>query len=232
MNSELAPLSNIEAIVFDVIGTLVDEDATFASTSAEVAARSGIADADQLCTEWVRLLDARMNDVVTATSPWQPHRHLVSAAGQEAVQNLGGKLTPEVTQVLNGVDRMYRAWPDVAAGMRQLASDHLMVGLSNGDLSSLAWLASSNQLSWHVALSTAAVRTFKPADAAYQYVAEAVDLDPTSTLFVAAHAWDLRAAAKQGFRTAFVSRPRADRPAATDVVDVTVDDLLELAQRV
>ena len=230
MTSELVPLPNIDAIVFDVIGTLVDEDATFASASAEIAICSGIADADDLCSEWVRVLDRKMDDVVGARSPWQAHQHLVAAAGEEAIQKLGGIMTPDVSEILNAVDRSYQAWPDVAPGMRSLASNLLLVGLSNGDLSSLAWLAASNQLSWHAAVSTAAVSTFKPADAAYEYVATAVDLDPARTLFVAAHPWDLRAAAKHGFCTAYVARPNADRPSTADRFDLTVGDLLELAE--
>jgi hypothetical protein len=41
------------------------------------------------------------------------------------------------------------------------------------------------------------------------HLVEVVVFDP---LFVAAHPWDLRAAAEHGFRTAYVSRPAAERP--------------------
>ena len=46
---------------------------------------------------------------------------------------------------------------------------------------------------------------------------------------VAAHAWDLRAAASHGLRTAFVARPGADRPRHDDHFDLSVPDLRALA---
>jgi 2-haloacid dehalogenase len=47
---------------------------------------------------------------------------------------------------------------------------------------------------------------------------------------VAAHPWDLRAAARHGLRTAYVARPGAEPPAPDDRFDVRVSDLAELAQ--
>jgi 2-haloacid dehalogenase len=47
---------------------------------------------------------------------------------------------------------------------------------------------------------------------------------------VAAHPWDLRAAARHGLRTAYVARPGADAPEPGDRFDFTVRDLAELAQ--
>jgi 2-haloacid dehalogenase len=130
--------------------------------------------------------------------------------------------------MLAGVDRAYRAWPDVTDGMRALRQNRLVVGFSNGDLDSLAALAMTNDLPWHVVLSTASARTFKPAEAAYRLVIDALSLDPARTLFVAAHTWDLRAAAKVGFRTAYLSRPLAEQPRANDQFDLRVENLLEL----
>lgn len=46
---------------------------------------------------------------------------------------------------------------------------------------------------------------------------------------VAAHPWDLRAAAENGFSTCFVDRPGSERPTADDTFDLTVGDLGELA---
>lgn len=80
------------------------------------------------------------------------------------------------------------------------------------------------------ALSTGSVRTFKPAPAAYQYAIDALRLDPARTLFVAAHPWDLRAAAEHGFRTAYIARPGAQRPSADDRFDLHADDLTALVE--
>lgn len=99
-----------------------------------------------------------------------------------------------------------------------------MAGLSNGDLDALARLTHTHALTWDAILSTGAVETFKPAEAAYRYVIDALQLDPARTLFAAAHPWDLRAAAAHGFRTAYIARPGAERPAQEDRVDIAVAD--------
>jgi 2-haloacid dehalogenase len=110
-----------------------------------------------------------------------------------------------------------------------LGGNRLVAGLSNGDLDSLARLANTNAISWDIALSTETARTFKPAPAAYRYAIDALRIDPARTLFVAAHPWDLRAAAEHGFRTAYIARPGAERPSAEDQFDLEVEDLSALA---
>lgn len=45
---------------------------------------------------------------------------------------------------------------------------------------------------------------------------------------VAAHAWDLRAAAATGMRTAYVPRPNGDPPADGDDFDLYAEDLVDL----
>ena len=219
----------IDALVFDVIGTLVDEDAVFSATATALAAAAGLDDAAALWRSWVRLLDARMSDVVSASAPWRPHAELVAEAARAAVLEHGGVPTPQVDAALAGIDGEYPAWPDVAEGLRALRPGRLVAGYSNGELSSLARLAVRNDLAWHAVLSTSEVGTFKPADSAYRHVIDALRLDPARSLFVAAHPWDLRAAARHGFRTAYVRRPAAERPAAQDSFDIQVASIADLA---
>lgn len=54
-------------------------------------------------------------------------------------------------------------------------------------------------------------------------------LDPRRTLMVAAHPWDLRAAAAHGLRTAYIQRAGEGSPAPSDTFDLTVPDLAALA---
>ncbi|KQQ03373.1 MULTISPECIES: haloacid dehalogenase type II [unclassified Rathayibacter] len=223
--------SRIDAIVFDVIGTLVDEDSAWASAAARLSASAGIRDSAALHRTWAGLLEERMGAVVDGRAPWQPHRRLVVEAARDAVTGSGGIPTPEVLAEVSLLERTYPAWPDVAEATAALRSDRLVAGVSNGDLDSLARLSQRNAISWDVALSTAAVQTFKPAPAAYRHAIDALDLDPGRTLFVAAHPWDLRAAAEHGFRTAYVARPGAEHPSPHDSFDLAVDDLSTLSDR-
>jgi 2-haloacid dehalogenase len=227
--SPFAP-DRIDAILFDVIGTLVDEDATWTRVAADIAAEAGLASAADLRRRWEGILDARMSAVVAGDAPWQPHAELMGAAAADALAELGGTPTPELRARAARSDREHPAWPDVARATAALRRRRLVAGLSNGDLGSLARLAHAEAIAWDAVLSTGSVRTFKPAPAAYRHAIDALDLDPSRTLFVAAHPWDLRAAAAHGFRTAYVARPGADRPDADDPVDLEVADLGELVR--
>jgi 2-haloacid dehalogenase len=219
----------IDAVVFDVIGTLVDEDGTWAEVARKLAAETAIDRPDALHTQWVRFLNERMDEVVTGNASWQRHSDLVIESAEAAVTALGGTPTAAMTALLSTLDSEYPAWPEVAAATAALRRDRLVAGVSNGDLDSLARLANANRISWDVALSTGTAHTFKPAPAAYQYAIDTLRLAPERTLFVAAHPWDLRAAAEFGFRTAYVARPDAERPSREDHFDLSVDNLAELA---
>ncbi|WP_043671062.1 haloacid dehalogenase type II [Clavibacter michiganensis] len=220
----------VDAIVFDVIGTLVDEDATWTRVAADIAAEAGLASATDLRRRWEAILDARMSAVVAGDADWQPHAELTGQAAAEAIAELGGTPTPDLRARAARSDREHRAWPDVADATAALRGRRLVAGLSNGDLAALARLANAEGIAWDAVLTTGSARTFKPAPAAYRHAIDALDLDPSRTLFVAAHPWDLTAAAAHGFRTAYVARPGGDRPAADDPVDLEVADLDELVR--
>lgn len=220
----------VDAIVFDVIGTLVDEDGTWATVAKRLAAQTDIDDGDALYTAWAEALDRLMNAVVDGTAPWRPHRELVIDSAREAITQAGGNPSPAALALVQDLDSEYPAWPDVAPATAALRKKFLVAGVSNGDLDSLARLANANAISWDAALYTGSARTFKPAPAAYQYAIDALRLDPARTLFVAAHPWDLRAASEHGFRTAYIARPGAQRPSADDRFDLHADDLAALVE--
>jgi len=219
----------IDAVVFDVIGTLVNEDAAWMRAAERLGAEAGVTDTADLRTVWGKLLDRRMAAVVDGDAPWQPHRVLVVDAAREAIARTGGSEPAVALAAIPSLDGEYPAWPDVASATDSLRRHRVVAGLSNGDLDALARLANANAISWDVALSTGSVRTFKPAPAAYRYAIDALLLDPGRTLFVAAHPWDLRAASRHGCRTAYGARPGAERPSAEDRFDVVVEDVSALA---
>ena len=220
----------VDAIVFDVIGTLVDEDGTWNAAAGRLAAEAGLDDGAALYTAWAGILERQMNAVVDGTAPWRPHRQFVSDSAREAITQAGGNPSPAALALVQDLDSEYPAWPDVAPATAALRKNFLLAGVSNGDLDSLARLANTNAISWDAALSTGSVRTLKPAPAAYEYAIEALRIDPARTLFVAAHPWDLRAAAEHGFRTAYVARPGAQRPSAEDQFDAHADDFAALVE--
>lgn len=220
----LAP-DQVDAIVFDVIGTLVDEDGTWARVAELLATEAGVDEPAELHARWAELLEHHMDAVVVGDSPWRPHQQLVSESAREAIITTGGTPSPAALALVASLDCDYPAWPDVAPATAELRRSRLVAGVSNGDLDALARLSNSNAISWDMALSTGSAHTFKPAPAAYRYAIDTLHIDPARTLFAAAHPWDLRAASEHGFRTAYVARPGAERPSSEDRFDLVVDDL-------
>jgi 2-haloacid dehalogenase len=228
MEKSVFSADRIDAIVFDVIGTLVDEDPAWARVAEQIASAAGLDAPDDLHGRWVALLDERMTAVVAGEVTWRPHARLIDESAEDAITALGGTPSDRTRELTANLDRTYAAWPDVAVATAALRPDRLVAGVSNGDLDALARLANANGISWDIALSTGSAGTFKPDPAAYRYAIDALGIDPARTLFVAAHPWDLRAAAEQGFRTAYIARPGAERPADHDRFDLEADDLTAL----
>jgi 2-haloacid dehalogenase len=94
----------------------------------------------------------------------------------------------------------------------------------------LADLFSGGGLTWHLTLSGELVHAYKPDPAVYRLALDRLALNPSRTLMVAAHPWDLRAAAELGLRTAYVERAGEGTPDPTDTFDVTAPDLATLAE--
>ena len=65
----------------------------------------------------------------------------------------------------------------------------------------------------------------------YRLAVERLALDPPRTLMVAAHPWDLRAAAAHRLRTAYIQRAGEGEPNPPDAFDLTAPDLASLAAR-
>jgi 2-haloacid dehalogenase len=124
-----------------------------------------------------------------------------------------------------------RPWPDSGAALRALAGSFTVVALSNASLAQLADMSAAGGLAWHCVLSGELARAYKPDPAVYQLAIRLLGLDPAATMMVAAHPWDLRAAAGHGLRTAYVARPGEGVPGPDDRFDVRAGDLAELAAR-
>jgi 2-haloacid dehalogenase len=188
------------ALIFDVVGTVADADGTL---RAEAGERAGE-------------LTARLDALLAGLDGWRSMEALRREAyGDERLATIGHRLRP---------------FPDAPEALRALAAGHLVVALSNADLAELADTSARGGLAWHAVLSAELVRAFKPDPGVYAFALERLRLDPAQTVMVAAHPWDLRAAARHGLRTAYVARPGAEPPAAGDRFDFAVRDLAELAQ--
>ena len=223
----------IRTLVFDVLGTVVDEAG---SITAETAAALAAAGADpggqaRLAEEWSRRLDALTGQVGAGEAAWRSNDALRRAALQDAASAI--ELDGLPAGILDGlalVGHRLGPWPDSGQALRTLAGSFTVVALSNADLAQLADMSAAGGLAWHCVLSAELVKTVKPDPAVYRMALDLLGLNPSQTMMVAAHPWDLRAAAQHGMRTAYIARPGEGVPAAADRFDVYANDLAELAQ--
>ena len=84
-------------------------------------------------------------------------------------------------------------------------------------------------------LSTELVKTYKPDPSVYRLVPDLLAVRPEQAMMVAAHAYDLAAAAQLGIRTAFVRRPQEWGTGKTQdpdfPVDILANDFVDLASQ-
>jgi 2-haloacid dehalogenase len=221
---------DVDTLLFDVLGTVVDETG---SMRAELAAALGQAGAEsrteELAAAWAQRFDALVSSIGQG-APWRSTDDLNAEALADVLRE--GPRLPEATiRQLALAGHRLRPWPDSQAALGRLARRFTIVALSNGNLSMLTDLFASAGLTWHCVLSGEMVAAYKPDPAVYRLALDRLALDPHRTLMVAAHPWDLRAAAAQGLRTAYIPRPGEDAPAPSDTFDLTAPDLTALATR-
>ena len=220
--------------MFDVMGTVVDVDAAIHASAGRVLAAAGADDAvvSLLVEDWKARLQRLLDDVIAGAIPWSSHQDLRRSALVEAVIASGiDALPPEAVPTLTSVIHRSPPWPDSAAALDRLRAGHTVVALSNADFDELVDLSRLGGLAWHGIISTAASHSFKPDPVVYRNAIHMLAADPGSIMIVAAHPWDLRAAAEHGMATAFIARPAAEPPRSDDDFDLTVADLAELADR-
>ncbi len=231
----------LEALVFDVFGTLVDWRTSLIADLTGFGRERGLAAVD-----WPALVDAwrgayvpSMDRVRRGEAPWTSLDALHRASFDALAARFGidGALDEAARRWC--VERWHRLrpWPDTVAGLTRLRARYVLGTLSNGNVRLLADLAKSAPLPLDVILSAELFRHYKPDPEVYRGAVELLAAPPERVLMVAAHNGDLRAAAALGLRTAFVARPTEYGPAqrtdqrAEAGVDLAVRDLGELADR-
>src|SRR6202050_1276258 len=218
---------DIDTLLFDVLGTVVDEAG---SMQAEVAAALGQADdrrqAEALAAAWLRRASALVTSICEG-SPWRSTDDVNAEALAEVLRDGPALPEPAVRHLALAGHRL-RPFPDAVAALRGLAGRFTIVALSNGNLSLLTDLFARAGLTWHGVLSGEMVHAYKPDPAVYQFALDRLELDPRRTLMVAAHPWDLRAAASHGLRTAYIQRASEGIPAPSDTFDLPAPDLAAL----
>lgn len=203
------PAECIEALLFDVFGTVVDwRSSLITELEAFGQQRQLSADWPAFADAWRGLYQPAMEDVRSGRRPWTIldvlHRESLDALIVK--HGLTGLSEPDRQHLTRAWHRL-RPWPDVIDGLTRLKSKYIIGTLSNGNVGLLTRMAKNAGLPWDVVLGAETARAYKPVPEAYLSAARLLNVAPGRVMLVAAHNGDLAAAAMQGLRTAFVARP-------------------------
>jgi 2-haloacid dehalogenase len=229
-------MTALQALVFDVFGTVVDWRGGVLAETREVERRTGVkADWAAVVDDWRRayapsLLEARR------AGTWRDldvlHREsLVTVLASHDVH-----LPAVEHEALVRSWRRLPAWPDTRRGLERLRGRHVTATLSNGHVALLVDLVRFADLRFDAVLSAQLAGSYKPDPVVYATAAELLGVAPQALGMVAAHGQDLVAAAEVGLRPLFVRRPQEWGPAGGDepphglpglVVAASLEDLAD-----
>jgi 2-haloacid dehalogenase len=204
----------IQALIFDVFGTVVDWRGSIIRECRALGRRKKLKiDWDAFADAWRAGYRPAMARVRSGELPWmnidQLHRLILD--GLLAKFSLTGLTEGEIDH-LNRVWHRLDPWPDARKGLSLLKRRHVIATLSNGNVALLVNMAKHGGLPWDAVLSAELFHHYKPDPEAYLGAAAMLGFEPAEVMMVAAHKDDLRAAQACGLATAFVGRPREKGP--------------------
>ena len=224
------------ALAFDVFGTVVDWRSTVIREGEALGRAHGLrVDWAAFAEAWRDGYHPAMNRVRQGELPWMNMDELHRMNLDEVLDRFGIEgLSESAKARFNRVWHRLEPWTDSVAGLLRLKDRFIVATLSNGSVSLLVNMAKRAGLPWDLVLSSELIGHYKPDREVYLKAAALLGLAPGEVMMVAAHKYDLKAAAEAGLRTAFVPRPmewphRRIDLSYEDSFDVNASDFLDLA---
>jgi 2-haloacid dehalogenase len=219
---------DIDMIVFDILGTMVDEPSGIRRGLRTFLPDIDDARTSELVEVWRRHVDEQQQEVLAGRRPYASSTVIdLEAATRVAAE--ADISDADAVRSLAASGQRLEPWPDSAPALDQIAWHFPVVGLSNASHAALTRISAHAGLRWHQVLSAEEARSYKPHPDVYRLAITNADCSPDRLLMVAAHAWDLRGAQAVGMRTAYVERPVGDPPSAMDSFDLNAKSLDDLA---
>lgn len=212
------PHADLELVVFDILGTLVDEPGGLRRSIRELSPVESGDHVDDLVDMWQSYVARQQQKMLDGHRPYADSDVVDREAAELVADKCGVTDTGAIGRLATAARRL-DPWPGTIGSLDQLAQKLPVVGLSNASRATLTRLNAHAGLRWHYVLSAEDAQSYKPAPEVYRLAADIVGDAPERVLMVAAHAWDLRGAQAVGLRTAYVERPVTDPPLATDSFD-------------
>ena len=198
---------DIRAITFDLYGTLLDLEATFAPAFDGFLRERGVdTDAAELVRtwEWAYLHEGMVDTFLGG--PRTPFEQLRRSTLSQVLARLGIEHSREDIEELLTVHAAPTLFPDVVESLTAIKERYTLSVLSNGDLAVLERIVSTLNIPVHRTISVEQAGCYKPDLRVYRRAAELLEVETGGILHVAAHAWDIRAAQAAGIKGAYIDR--------------------------
>lgn len=221
--------AGIEAILFDVQGTLVDFHATILRHGERLGAARGLA------VDWAPIVDAwraayrrGLDAVMAGTIAWRSTDRIYREALDTimAAYDWGARFDADDRDRLTAVWSRLEPWPDTRPGLERLRTKYTLATLSNGSMASVISIAKHGRLPFDGILTAELVRSSKPDPKVYALARDALQVRPEQILMVACHKYDLEAAKAFGFKVAFIPRSLEFGPSGK--VDIALEPWFDL----
>ena len=234
-------LSKVQALIFDVFGTVVNWRDSIIAEVSKAAAEHGMPDGDwsRFADEWRAWYGKSTRELSSGDGPWRLvdniHREKLDVLLEEF--GLADIMGEESKQHLNRAWHRLDGWPDSPSGLRRLKSKYIIATASNGNLALLVNMAKHADLPWDAVMSPDVYGAYKPSPKVYNNASKLLGLKTDQVMMVAAHTGDLEASAREGLATAFVHRPfehgahRLVKMPDTSNFDVAATDFNDLADQ-
>lgn len=171
--------STVDALVFDVFGTVVDW------RSGVIRDGKHVGESKDITVDWAAFADAWREEYRPALERMRrgeiPWRNL-DALHRESLEELLHRfevegLTEEVVVYLNQTWHRLDPWPDAIPGLQRLKPDYMIAPLSNGHMRLLTNMAKRAGIPWDLILSAELSGHYRPDEAVYLTAVDLLDLD-------------------------------------------------------
>lgn len=216
----------LRVLLFDVFGTLVDWRSSLIRIAQRTAAHSGIrTDWASIVDDWRRAYQPAL-DRIRNGATWRDLDSVQRDTLSGILAGRGIELAAADREALVGAWRQLVPWPDTREGLARLRRKHVTATLSNGHLALLIDLLRFADLRVDAVLSAQLAAGYKPDAKVYLTALKLLDCRPESAAMVAAHASDLRAAARLGIHPILIRRPLEWGPDAPPADPPGLDGLI------
>lgn len=236
-----AGADGVQALLFDVFGTVVDWREGVASAAEPFLSRYALpVDPRSFADAWRAQYQPAMERVRTGDRSFVRldvlHRENLKTVLADYGLDPDSVPAAELDE-LNLAWHRLDPWPDAVEGLTRLRQRFIVAPLSNANIRLALDMAKRAGLPWDAILGAEVVQAYKPTPEAYLRTAEVLGLEPDQVALVAAHNSDLAAARQAGLGTVFVPRPTEHGPGQRRDLkpdqnwDLTAEDFLGLADK-